>query len=246
MSTAIPDRYLRTDDFASRVEGLTFPPEVWAVFAHLEQPRASAELVSALGFEEGLVEAAFQLLLDHKLVRKHVLSWRDFAGSAQVSSVPVATAPPPAPQPPVRDVPVIPPSPPKVATGPLSSSAPISYRWAAALPARLRNTATVSLRVVSSGGSSTPLPARSPGASRWRLLPVLDLIRAKAGGGLAGQLLIYRVFLHVPAELMRAGGLHSISLVDEHLVVNHPRLRDAIATAARSQAQIEVAHLLSA
>jgi hypothetical protein len=103
----------------------------------------------------------------------------------------------------------------------------------------------VSLRLASPG-QAVIRPSTPEAGARWRLLPVLDAIRAKAGGGLAGQLLIYRVFLHVPAGLMQAGGLHSLNLQDEHLVVNHAPLRAAIAKAARAQAQVEVAHLLAA
>ena len=75
---------------------------------------------------------------------------------------------------------------------------------------------------------------------------MIDAIGARAGGGLAGQLLVYRVFLQVPADLLQAAGLHSLSLVDDHFTVNHAPLRKAIVDAARHHADVDLAGLLLA
>lgn len=90
-------------------------------------------------------------------------------------------------------------------------------------------------------------PAASGGASvSWKLRPILDAIGASVGGGIPGQLLIYKVFLQLPPDLLQAAGLQSLSAVDEHFTVTHPALRNALVEAARRHASIDVASLVAA
>jgi hypothetical protein len=90
-----------------------------------------------------------------------------------------------------------------------------------------------------------PAPASTPD-SGLRLRPVLDAIGAKAGGGVAGQLLVYRVFLQIPTELMRAAGLNSLNLVDDQFTLRHPELRAALADTARRHAGVDIEALAAA
>jgi len=80
------------------------------------------------------------------------------------------------------------------------------------------------------------LPATVGGAS-WLVQPVLDALRAKAGGDpLVGQLLAYRVFLRVPANLLQAAGIRSVCLIEPDLRISDPRLKAAIEQALREVA----------
>jgi hypothetical protein len=90
---------------------------------------------------------------------------------------------------------------------------------------------------------------RSPAAASTdglRLRPILEAIGAKAGGGVAGQLLVYRVFLQIPTELMHAAGIHSLSLVDDQFTLRHPELRAALADTARRHAGVDIEALAAA
>lgn len=98
----------------------------------------------------------------------------------------------------------------------------------------------VNLRV---GRYVKPVSSASEAAATikpWKLRPVLDLISAKAGGGFAGQLLVYKVFLQLPPDLLQAAGLSSLNAVDEDFVVTHPELRTAIIEAAQRHAGVDV------
>ena len=47
-TTALADRYIRSEDFASHIDGVQLAPEVWAVFAQLHQARTTAEMAATL------------------------------------------------------------------------------------------------------------------------------------------------------------------------------------------------------
>jgi hypothetical protein len=254
-TTALADRYIRSDDFASRIDGVQLAPEVWAVFAQLHQARTSVEMASTLKLDIKAVQSAVRSLTRRKLIQKHVLDWRAYtASAAPVSALPIPVVPSPAPivvgQ---RTTPVTPapfPASPVLSVSVSPPLAPVAPPPAPAIRFRLASdrrptrapAPVISLRLATAGAIA---PRATTSSSRWRLRPVLDAIGAKAGGGLAGQLLVYRVFLHVPTDLMQAGGLHSLSFVDENFVATHAPLRSAIIKAARTHAQVELEPLLA-
>lgn len=73
-----------------------------------------------------------------------------------------------------------------------------------------------------------------------RLRTLIDAITRKGGGGLKGQLLVYRVFLRVPPAVMYSAGIKSPSLVDDTLEVHDESVYDVIRNAARSVASIDL------
>ncbi len=73
-----------------------------------------------------------------------------------------------------------------------------------------------------------PPPASVVPAEGWRLRPLLDAIVRRGGGGVQGQLLAYRVFLRVPAELLDRAGLHSLNLAEADFVIRDAELHAAI------------------
>ena len=71
-------------------------------------------------------------------------------------------------------------------------------------------------------------PASAAPAEGWLLRPLLDAIVRRGGGGVAGQLLAYRVFLRVPVELLDRAGLHSLNLAGTDYVIRDVELYAAI------------------
>lgn len=256
-ATRLADRYIRCEDFAARIDGVELAPEVWAVFAQLVQSRTAAELATHLKLDVESVNAALRRLVRRKLIRKHALTWRDYAATAAPfpvattattfespsapAATPVATATSvAAPYAPSRSVPPF-----YVQPAPAAPRSPIiSLRISSAAPPRPAS--SVSLRIQSSTTQSPAPAAASTDTPGLRLRPILDAIGAKAGGGVAGQLLVYRVFLQIPTELMQAAGIHSLNLVDDHFTLTHPELRAALAETARRHAGVEIEALASA
>jgi hypothetical protein len=259
-TTRLADRYIRCEDFAARIEGVELAPDVWAVFAQLAQSQTAAEIARHLKLDVESVSAAIRRLVRRKLVRKHVLAWRDYAAtaaplpssattttfeapSAPVSAPVATTTGVAAPYSPSRSVPPF-----YVTSAPAAPAAPAPVPRSPIISLRIASPAAtpriapaMSLRIEA---SRSFIPSASPAmkapADGLRLRPVLDAIGAKAGGGIAGQLLVYRVFLQIPTELMQAAGLHSLSLVDDHFTLRHPELRAALAETARRHAGIDI------
>ena len=249
-ATRLADRYIRCEDFATRIDGVELAPEVWAVFAQLAQSRTASELADHLKLDVEAVNAAIRRLVRRKLIRKHALTWRDYAATAAPfpvattattfespsapAAAPVATATSvAAPYAPSRSVPPF-----YVQPAPATPRSPIiSLRISSAAPARPAS--AVSLRIQSST-TQTPSSVSAADTPGLRLRPILDAIGAKAGGGVAGQLLVYRVFLQIPTELMQAAGIHSLNLVDDHFTLTHPELRAALAETARRHAGVDI------
>jgi hypothetical protein len=109
-STALADSYVRATDFASRLEGLQLPPEVWAVFAQCDTPRPPSEIARRSGLAEEIVASALRRLARRKLVQKHRLDWQAYlsAGAAVDAG---ASAPPTRHAPAVPAAPVAPAAP---------------------------------------------------------------------------------------------------------------------------------------
>jgi hypothetical protein len=229
-ATRLADRYIRSDDFADRIDGIELAPEVWAVFAQLAQARNATELANHLKLDVEAVNAALRRLVRRKLIRKHVLAWRDYAATA----TPLAPATPaPAINTPVAHVAI-----------PSQRSPILSFRITSpSAPARPAPAISFS---INPSRPAAPVSAPAAPTDGLRLRPVLDAIGAKAGGGVAGQLLVYRVFLQIPTELMQAAGLHSLNLVDDHFTLRHPELRAALADTARRHAGVDIEALTAA
>jgi len=121
------------------------------------------------------------------------------------------------------------------------ASAPSTVR-VSLKPAGAQASAVVSTQLAGPVGlepglpASTPTPGPVPAGSgkAWPIRPLLEALRRKAGDdALVAQLLAYRVFLRVPAQLLEDSGIRSISLIDPDLMLNNGALKEALASSLR-------------
>lgn len=247
MKSNSDDRYVRVDGYAAHVKGLDFTPQIWAVFGQLDKARTASEIAAALKVQEDAVNYAFRRLVDGKLIRKQVVAPPAPAKAAAPVKAPTSAGP---------------------IVKPANAAAPEKPAAKSALPTFVTLTKTtvpapvevgpaqVSLRLVSPRAdwdAAKPVvnlrmggPITADSGKPWRLRPVLDAIEASAGGGKAGQLLVYKVFLQLPADLLKAAGLQSPSSVDPQFSVVDPRLRAAVVDATRRHANLDAAALATA
>ena len=204
MKSPLDERHVRTDDFQSKVAGLEFSPEIWAVFSQLEHARSVNEIAPLVKQSAEAVQAAFERLGKAGLIRRQSVGWNEFASAAPKNAEPLV----------------------------------ISLRLGAAPSSAAPQ---VSLRLGGAADAGKPAPA----AAGWKLRPVLDAIGATAGGGVPGQLLVIKVFLQVPADLLKQSGIQSINTVAPDFTVTDPRLRAAIIDAAKKHANVDVTALAS-
>ncbi len=91
-----------------------------------------------------------------------------------------------------------------------------------------------------------PLPASEAGPEKaptakavrpMRLSAVVDFITSLVGNISIGQLLVYRVFLRVPPELLMAEDIASVYLVNDSSLIQTEKLQKAIADAVNAVAK---------
>lgn len=212
-------RFTRAKDFESKVADLEFPPEVWSAFSVLEQPANAREIAAALLVPLAAAQQALEALHQAGIIQPKAIGWNEFASRPKVA-VPVAAR----------------------ALGDAIVSIRIS-------PAIVRAPAAVSLRIPAApapGAASVSGKAPATALSGWKLRPVLNALAESAGGGIPGQLLVYKVFLQIPPELLKASGIESVSSVGPDFVLTDPRLRDTIVEAARAHALVDLAPYFAA
>jgi hypothetical protein len=87
--------------------------------------------------------------------------------------------------------------------------------------------------------SSAPekAPVAKPSLRPMRLSAVVDFITSLVGNIAIGQLLVYRVFLRVPPELLLAEDIASVHLVNDTSLIQGEKLQKAIAEAVNAVAK---------
>jgi hypothetical protein len=88
-------------------------------------------------------------------------------------------------------------------------------------------------------GQARPVVA-PPTLRVWKLRPALDAIAATAGGGVPGQLLLLKLFLQIPPDILKASGVESLSAVGPDFEFTNPELRDTLLKIARTQASVDL------
>jgi hypothetical protein len=87
--------------------------------------------------------------------------------------------------------------------------------------------------------SSAPekAPVAKPTLRPMRLSAVVDFITSLVGNIAIGQLLVYRIFLRVPPELLMAEDIASVHLVNDTSLIHGEKLQKAIADAVNAVAK---------
>ncbi len=220
MNNPLDERHVRLDDFESRVSTVEFSPEVWAVLARLGQPVSANQVASLVNQTPEAVLQAFERLTKARLIRKEkeaAIGWAQFVSKPAPTPVVATRCPAPASLAADGAGPVV-----SIRLGTMPTARPeVNFR----------------LGATRAGGEAAKASAG------WRLKPVLDAISGSVGGGIPGQLLLCKVFLQVPPDLLKASGIASVTSVDDSARVSDPRLRAAIIAAARMHAKVDVAAL---
>jgi CheY-like chemotaxis protein len=124
------------------------------------------------------------------------------------------------------------------------ATAHISGPGSTTAPSTMNQTEVLELMLGANPGAMVPAtpaePAMADAASGgMRLKPLIDFIAKQAGGGTAGQLAVYHVFLKVPLNLLHAAKIRSLQLVDETFEVNSPHLIRIILATVRETLGVE-------
>jgi hypothetical protein len=221
MKTAIPDRYIRVQEFDHRAKGIDFPVEVWATAAELTEVRTCEELERITGLDPSMLEDALTRLISRGLVKKHLVSWQDFAKSGQVSVA--KDAPDSAPTQEIAET--------MSELGQLVTHCKISLRLGQVLmPQVSKNLLNARIGQLPSF-IEKPLPVAP--VTGYLLKTLIDQIASHASDPVAGQLLVYQVFLRVPLKILKAEGISSLRFVDQKTVIKSKLLYDSISGAVQ-------------
>ncbi len=222
--------YKRTPAYEHQARDIRLHAPEWKLLLAFDGQRSLAEV--ALSAETSFADALplTQKFLDQKWIEEQPITLDQYlkrTGAHNISgrgaTVPpavvlhepvkeTASAPPPVPVPPQAAL--APPSPP-----PLPTAAPT--------PAKAVEP------------SATPAAATAVKASGsvMRLSAVVDFITSLVGNISVGQLLVYRVFLRVPPELLLAEDIASVHLANDTSLIKGEKLQKAIADAVNAVAR---------
>ena len=89
------------------------------------------------------------------------------------------------------------------------------------------------LRKNGSRAAVAPTPPPPSVVRAWLIKPLLDFVRERAGGGSLGQLAVYRTFLKVPQDLLKASKVEQLDLDSPDLQISDATLLNAIRNGAR-------------
>ena len=244
--------YKRSSTFDREAESIRLHAPQWKLLLAYDGQRSLAEV--ALSIEVAFAEALplTETFLEHGWIEEQPITLEQYlkrtgapnatpVGSAVTPSVvlhqakaetPLAPANP-APVPPPAQTPVTPPpaASPMVKEIPPPARAPILAPPAPkpSLPPPLKaQPAPVAAIITPPAPPLAPQPAR--GAGPMRLKAVVDFIVSQVGNSSLGQLVVYRVFLRVPPQLLQAEDIASVHLLNDQSVVKTEALKQAIAS----------------
>ena len=250
MNTSGQETYIQSPDFERLAEAQSLSEEQWLIAFTLAKPATTDELASACNLSPNATAQAVVELLKCGLIRKRTLTFKEFLAKRNGAqpAVEKTESVVPAIQQPVMEqaAPAL----------PAAAAEIISIRIGFLPVSQASETPVFITRF---GGDRMPgfvatveeirpmpvsaraKPKKPSTNSPMKLRPVINAIETKGGGGISGQLLVYRVFLRVPFGSLYDEGITSLKLVDENSTVRNPDLKAAILDAAREVAGVELA-----
>ncbi len=222
MKTAIPDRYIRIEEFDRNAKDIDFPVEVWATAAQLTDVKTCEELQKITGLDSFMIEDALARLVSRGLVKKHLVSWQDFANSGQAPSADTALD-----STRTQEIAETTPTPEQLLT-----NCKISLRLGqVVMPQVSKNLMNVRIGKLLTSIHQPALAA--PATDHHLLKDVVDQITRHGSDAIAGQLLVYQVFLRIPLKLLKDEGINSLRFLDQKTVIKSQKLYDLICNAAQ-------------
>jgi hypothetical protein len=228
--------YKRTPTYEAQARSIRIHAPQWRLLLAFDGQRSLAEV--ALSADTTFADAVplTQKFLDNKWIAEEPITLDQYlkrVGAKDISAtgalVPPAVVlhepekPKPAAPPTAAPAPIVPPKP---VPPPPSVSASVAAPAIAPPPLFNVPTATAAVPV-----SALP-PVEKLGLKRsMRLSSVVDYITSLVGNVSLGQVLVYRVFLRVPPELLLAEDIASVHLSGDTSLINTEKLQRAIADA---------------
>ena len=211
--------YERCPDLPARAGDTRLRPYEWHFLMALDGRKTVEEIVRALRLDDARVPSLIHRLCERKLMEIPELTWEEFTarhpGAAAALHPPAPDAIPPEPSSPQDETG----APPPVAVAfAITRATPPTARPAVPAPAAGTDIAADDTADALSGGDEPPL----------NLKQLIDYVTQHAGGGLRGKLAVYRLFLRVPNEQIRAAGIDSLNFVDDRFEIGDSAMRNAI------------------
>ncbi len=212
--------YERTSDFDSKAQELRLPVLDWKLAFALDGLKSGVEVARELRLSESRANEVLERLHTKGLIAEEEISLTQFRERLAAAPPTIEAEEPltPAGNQQPAGIPL-----PLISTSIRRASPPDSLA-ANGIDARTEAPAPIA-----------PRPAR--GAinfslkKRFKLKSAIDFIHGHAGGGTAGELAVYRVFMQVPGELLRDTGLEKLDFSNESIEIDNPKLRQAIVDA---------------
>ena len=223
--------YKRTAVYESQAREIRLHAPHWKLLLAFDGQRSLTEvaLSAEISFAEALPLA--QKFLQEDWIAEQPITLDQYLkrmGTRDISATGAAVAPPMVLHEPKAEP--TPQSPPQKATAVIPATAPPPLPSAKPL-----ETATAK------PAEPTPAPVKPAVAKSstrpMRLSAVVDFITSLVGNISIGQLLVYRVFLRVPPELLLAEDIASVYLVNDTSIIQGEKLQKAIADAVNAVAK---------
>ena len=211
--------YERCPDLPARAGDTRLRPYEWHFLMALDGRKTVEEIVRAMRLDDARVPSLIHRLCERQLMEIPELTWEEFSvrhpGAAAALHPPAPDAISPEPSSPQNETGV--PTPAAVAFA-ITRATPPTPRSPVPPPAADTEVAAADTADALPDGAEPPL----------NLKQLIDYVTQHAGGGLRGKLAVYRLFLRVPNEQIRAAGIDSLNFVDDRFEIGDPAMRDAI------------------
>ena len=234
--------YKRTATYETEARSIRIHAPHWKVLLAYDGQRTLSEV--AIAAETTFAEALplTQKFLDNNWIAEEPITLdqymkrvgaKDISNTGSVVLPAVVLHDPEKPKPVAPPAPVLPPTPVAVQP-PLTPPTPVPVTPPVpVLPPPLPPTTKTTPVPVAVLPVTPPAPIAPPKRT-MKLSAVVDYVVSLVGNASLGQILVYRVFLRVPPELLLAEDIASVHLAGDTSVINGEKLQKAIADAVNA------------
>lgn len=240
----------RCADLPERAGDVRLRPYEWHFLMALDGRKTAAEVAAEVRLDAARLPGVVQRLVELKLMEVPELTWKEFAARYPAVSAPALPPPPPPPPPPLAPTPAAPVAeapkkvgnvPPAAVTFAITRAGAAGRSTAPAVPVTEEEVAPPVAAPVhapapaeAADEPTSPGPVAAAAEPALNLKQLIDYVTQHAGGGLRGKLAVYRLFLRVPNDQIRAAGIESLNFVDDRFEIHEPAMRSAILEAVHA------------